>query len=336
MVIDELNQKFSTNKTVRFSEKVSGFPVLEVSNPMAHASISLYGAQLLSFQPLTQDKPVIWMSDRAIFKEGKAIRGGVPVCWPWFGEHEKNNELPAHGFARTSLWEVKSIKSLAHDETQIELQMPCGQQCVEYQHQSSGFQFILSLRITVGNSLTLELKTTNTGSQLISLTEALHTYFNISTIDKISVLGLESVNFLDKLQSMKSYEQVGEITLSQETDRVYQHTASTIVLLDEGFNRKITISKKGSQSTVIWNPWREKSLAMSDMPDPCLNHSDSSRIFCDFFLYTSLSSPLQKLQIYLQLSEGDTSPYGCVFHPPFHKEMTISIYQEDFQVIQVE
>lgn len=267
MQINDLNQKYSKNRHILFKELTPGFPVIEVNNDWASATVCLYGGQLLSFQPHGQIQPVFWLSDKAIYQSRKAIRGGIPLCWPWFGENENHKAVPAHGFARISLWQLDAIKTLPAGETQIDLFLPCGQECRYLRQLDHNFNVDLRLRLIIGQSLVLELNSINLDETGFILTEALHSYFNISHINNITIEGLESVSYLDKLQDNKTFTQIGKLQISQETDKVYLDTHSDILLNDPGFKRSIIISKSGSESTVVWNPWFENSTVMSDMPD---------------------------------------------------------------------
>ncbi|NOQ79230.1 MAG: hypothetical protein GQ546_07495 [Gammaproteobacteria bacterium] len=279
-MIKKLSQQFSLDENLNFTEICPGFPIIRINNKWASAAISLYGGQVLEFQPHDQIEPVLWLSDKAIYKHGKAIRGGVPICWPWFGGYNDSalqadgtlqadgSILPAHGFARTTLWDVVSTESLANDVTQIVLHMPCQEICQQYQTIEPQFECDLKLKISISKELKIELTTTNRSKHELPISNALHSYFKVSDIRNIAISGLEQVNYSDKLRNGKVLQQQEvELSLTQETDRVYMDTASDITLIDRGLSRTITIKKGNSFSTVIWNPWQENSQRMSDMTD---------------------------------------------------------------------
>lgn len=266
-MINQLNQKFSLSGHIRFTETCPGFPVMHIKNEHAKASISLYGGHLLSFQPYDQPHPVIWLSDNAIYKWGKAIRGGVPICWPWFGDNSQYPQQPAHGFARISFWEIGDINNLDNGATQIDLQMPCQSACQNYQSVAGHFNVTLNIRFIIGEQLQIILSSINRSKKKQSISNALHTYLQISHIEHVTIEGLDNVTYLDKMADNQAIIQQGELQLFQETDRIYLDTEQSIHLLDPGYKRKIVISKQNARSTVIWNPWNEKSKAMNDMPE---------------------------------------------------------------------
>lgn len=268
-MLNKLNENFAQNGKVQFTESSEGFILMEINNKLAKARISLYGGQLLEFQPHSQSEPVLWISKNAVYKRDKAIRGGVPICWPWFGKLKTaaDIKLPAHGFARLSTWKVKSITELDDKSTEIILKMPCESICEQYQTMQNGFEVKLSLRIVVGEQLIMELNTKNAGKYPVRISEALHSYFYVSDINEVVIKGLDNTDYIDKLLNMRAFRQGGDIALTTETDRIYTNTSSSISIVDNQLKREIIICKTNSMSTVIWNPWEDNSKTMSDMPD---------------------------------------------------------------------
>ncbi|MCU7939941.1 MAG: hypothetical protein KZQ64_11270 [gamma proteobacterium symbiont of Bathyaustriella thionipta] len=199
-MINELSQQFSIKDHLSFTEIHSGFPAIQVNNQWATATISLYGGQILEFQPHEHAEPVLWLSEKATYQQDRSIRGGIPICWPWFG-NSPYEALPSHGFARISFWQVHSTESLYNGETQLVLSMPCEAICKEYQSLTEYSLCDLSLKITIGKVLIVELITTNRSKQILPISNALHTYFNVSDIRSIRISGLEEINYLDKLQN---------------------------------------------------------------------------------------------------------------------------------------
>lgn len=274
-MLNELKQRFAVSGAIEFSEISPGFIHLKITNEHAHAVISLYGGQLLEFKPHDQHEPLIWLSEKAVFQQGKAIRGGIPVCWPWFGEYELEEleepaaeSMPAHGYARISHWQLDSVKSLADGQTELLLHLP--QENIP-RHLHAIRQFFhcqLALKITIGKALKLELISHNHGLKTVPLTYALHSYFNISNIHDIELIGLEQQTYLDKLNAGQAAQQTTALRFAGETDRVFIDSDTAIRLIDTKLKRSIVISKENSHSSIIWNPWQETSARMSDMTEP--------------------------------------------------------------------
>jgi len=257
-----LNKQFGIDKHIIFKESVGRQAVVEIVNSHSTASIMLQGAHLISWVP-KGEKPVVWLSKDAKFAQGKSIRGGVPVCWPWFGPHETESSFPAHGFARTVAWDVVETKQLDNDSTQITFQI------VQSDDTRKTWPHLCQLQMvfTIGDSLEIELITKNTGSESIIIGEALHTYFAVSDVSKISIQGLDGCEYLDKVDSFKRKQQSGAIKINEEVDRVYLNTTSDCIIEDPDFKRRILISKTSSHSTVVWNPWQENANKMGDLGD---------------------------------------------------------------------
>ncbi|MDP1634915.1 MAG: D-hexose-6-phosphate mutarotase [Gallionellaceae bacterium] len=259
MTLTELNQRFAIGNHVQFREIADGMIIAEVANQHALANIVLQGAHVATFQPRGEE-PVIWLSPKAKFAPGKSIRGGVPICWPWFGAHKSDSKLPGHGFARTVPWEVLETKALADGATFLRFGLlESDATRAQWPHASS-----VQLEVTVGKALRIELVTTNTGNAAFELSEALHTYFQISDVANMTIRGLENCEYLDKVQDFARLTQQDGIVIESEVDRVYVNTPAECVIEDKGLKRSIRIAKQGSLSTVVWNPWTEKAEKMGD------------------------------------------------------------------------
>jgi len=262
--LERLNQQFSLSTKLcqlSFINGAGDIPVVEIKNSLASARISLQGAHLLSWVPEGETE-VIWLSPEARFEKGKAVRGGIPICWPWFGAHGRNESFPAHGFARTVLWEVSDTRQLESGETQIRFKLDISQMDALVKAMwpgDSGVEYI----VTIGTVLTLELITHNNGIEKIVTGEALHTYFNVYDITKTMVAGLHEKEFLDKPDNFKRKKQIADIKISGEVDRVYVNTTDDVVINNQ--HRKIKISKQGSQSTIVWNPGKQVAEKMGDL-----------------------------------------------------------------------
>lgn len=258
--IDELNSSFG-NKFLSFSQRSSGLILVEIDTLLSAATISLHGGQVLAWHPKHQQYPVLWLSEKAVYAHGNAIRGGVPICWPWFGSHPTNPQLAGHGYARISPWDIASTQLLDNGAVQIKLIMQDTESSLA--HWTKPVQ--LSICITVGTELSIELTTTNLGDQDIVFTEGLHTYFKISDIHKIRVTGLENSEYVDLLQENARFKQVGSITFDAELGRIFTNNTATCVIEDPVYQRKISIEKSGSISTAVWNPWTKTASKMTDL-----------------------------------------------------------------------
>lgn len=234
----------------------NGFEYIEVKNEAAEAKAALQGAHLFHYARAGEE-PILWLSEESDFELGKAIRGGVPVCWPWFGFNE-DKSLPQHGFARTSLWEFVGSDEVDARTTVLTLRLTHDEKTLQIWH----YKFLLELKITISDKLMLELKTTNLDDKSFKISQALHTYFSVSHISEVAIKGLDKKPYLDAL-TWKMEIQNGDITFEQEVDRVYQNVEGEIVLSDK--KREVYIKNSGSSSVVVWNPWIEKTLRMSGM-----------------------------------------------------------------------
>ena len=242
-----------------------GLPFISIQNGAARSKICLLGATVLEYQP-ARAQPVLWTSPNSHFEEGKAIRGGIPVCWPWFGQHPTDASLPSHGFVRTMLWEVSRVEELSPEQSLVELS------CRENAETKKLWPhtFILKLRVRVGKELRLELEMTNRGSQKFGFSAALHTYFAISDIANIRIDGLEDTPFLSKVHNFARFVESGPLHIDQQVDRVYLDTPATCTIHDTGEgsskrSRRLVVEKEGSRTTVVWNPWARLSAEMADL-----------------------------------------------------------------------
>ncbi len=256
--LDALN-RYAIPEHLFFRFGPGGQIFADIRNSSASASVFLQGAHLTAFQPRSQYDPLIWLSEKSRFAVGKSIRGGVPVCWPWFGPHPSNSQFPAHGFARTHLWAV-SDSSSSKDSTRITLTLePSEETQAQWPYETP-----VRLEIVVSETLEMHLITSNTGSESIALGEALHTYFFVGDIQSVHLEGLDGCAYLDKTADSARKHQEGNITFSAETDRVYLNTQSDCIIYDPRLHRRIRISKEHADSTVVWTPWADKAAAMGD------------------------------------------------------------------------
>lgn len=260
---DKFNQKCPSDGTIIFEPGPGGLPLARIANSNCAALVSIYGAHVMSYIPHGFDD-VLWLSSQSFYDEGKPIRGGIPVCWPWFGAHPSDSSKSAHGFARNSMWELVSAKT---DEgcSEIVLELSDDDQTRFLWPHS----FKLRAVIRAGAKLEVALTTQNTSMDPFTITQALHTYFSISEISNIEVKGFENVKYIDTLKPVNfpMQTQQGPLTFAAETDLVYVDTKGSYEIEDPGYKRKIKIEKTGSASAVAWNPWVDKSKRMRDFGD---------------------------------------------------------------------
>jgi len=259
--LSNLISQFSKDNPITFEQLDNGIILAKIDNAFATATISLYGGQVVAWQPKSQATPVLWCSDLAQFKPGKAIRAGVPICWPWFGAHPTENKSPSHGYARLSEWELTAVTTTPSGSTEIRMTLLDS----EYSRSNFGNSASLAIRISVGEQLSIELTTTNTGKDEITLTEALHAYFYVSHITKIKISGLNGCDYVDLIDGNTLKTQSGAIEFTEELGRVYVNTSVDCLIEDPLLSRSIRVAKTVSQSTVVWNPWRETATKMDDL-----------------------------------------------------------------------
>lgn len=238
----------------------NGFQFIAVEHPEFDAVLALHGGHLVHYQR-KQQAPLIYLSKTAIYKSDKAIRGGVPICWPWFGAAgELGSHLPAHGFARTTQWQIEQTSETDKQVT-LELSMSSNDATKAiWDH-----DFTLRLTATFTSQIELTLTTENTGADSFSYRSALHTYLNVADIEQCSVIGL-APQYYDSLEKRKK-PQIGPLIIPTVIDAIYDRNEGDIVINDLQNQRKILISNTGNDSVVVWNPGKEGAHAFADMPD---------------------------------------------------------------------
>lgn len=246
--------------------QLSDLPCLKMHSGEASAVVSLYGGQVLSYQP-TAGNELLWLSDKAQWHNGAAIRGGVPVCWPWFGPanskiNPQQQPLPNHGLVRNRLWQLQHSEITAN-ATSVTMGIALNDIPVAlWQNPSLSQQTVyLSLTVTLSASqLTMQLSCATPLFQQA----ALHSYFRVNQLEKSRVTGL-SKHYFDKASNTEQTAASSEAHFSAETDRVYYKTASQLQLTDNG--QQLIIGQQGHDASVIWNPWQQKSRELPDMAD---------------------------------------------------------------------
>lgn len=262
MNVDELNDKFGVEGEIGFAELEGDLVFAMIANKYADANISLYGAHITGFRPQgTMD--ILWMSPESKFEEGSAIRGGIPVCFPWFGLHELDKTMPQHGFARLLNWEVIETKSFPGGENLISMQLCSSEETKKYWPHD----FCAEITFIIGTKLTVSLKVKNTSSVPLEYTSALHSYFNLSSIENIAIDGLQNTRYQNQLDSGDYLQETELLKIEKAVTRHYYNTESACDIIDPVFYRRIRIEKSGSKNTTVWNPWVETCEEMGDMPD---------------------------------------------------------------------
>lgn len=258
--IENLNQQFALDNTLTFAAGPNGTVMINIQTAKASAQISTYGAQVLSFKPTSADRDLLFLSPLSCYGNGKAIRGGVPICWPWFGDDPSGHGRPAHGFARNQNWQVIETQLLDDGAVKLSLQLLPNELSFKYWH----CQFDLRFTVIISDSLKMMLTTENTDNESFVISQALHTYFNIGAIEKLHLRGLDNYHYLDKTLNFAEKLQQGDVSFVAETDRIYLHSPQQLFIEDAALRRRIVIESQGSQTAVVWNPWN-KVVTLNDM-----------------------------------------------------------------------
>ncbi len=234
-------------------------PGIRVDTAAASAVLYFNGAQLAEWTPSGQ-QPVLWLSPASRFEAGQAIRGGVPLVWPWFGAGADDRHRPQHGFARNIAWRLLTAR--VDDSGRATLRFAPGDEWQQAANRAGvpgdlGIEY----HVSVGATLLLQL-TVTAGAQRFGFEDGLHTYLTVGDIRRVRIEGLAGAVFTDRLTAAH-HTQAGPVTFAAETDRIYGSVAATQII-DPVLHRTITVEKAGSAQTVVWNPWRDKAARMAD------------------------------------------------------------------------
>jgi glucose-6-phosphate 1-epimerase len=263
--IDALNAEYGIPGTLRLCPGRGGLPMIEIENGLASALISLHAGQVLAYRPARAAQDLLFLSERAYFEPGKAIKGGVPICWPWFGADPEGRGRPAHGFVRSLPWTLRGTRTLDGGATRITLGIADDASTrAQWPH-----RFNLALEVTVGDGLGVELITRNPEAGPFTITQALHTYFHVGDATRARVLGLEGCRYIDKSATGRDAVliQEGPVTFSGEVNRIYQSVPQTLIVEDPALGRRLRIQSRHSATCIVWNPWVETAHAMADLDD---------------------------------------------------------------------
>ena len=266
MTMDELTNRFAIPGVATFEAGLGHLTRIAVTAPRGQAHVYLHGGHVAHWHPADQRQPVLWMSRHTRAAPDAPLRGGVPICFPWFADDCPQADAPLHGFARTMPWRLESVQLTPRKDVVVTLSLTADDQT--RRHWPGGFE--LTYTVTVGAALTMALAVRNVGpsGKPFRITEALHSYFRISGIKDIAVTGLARAEYIDKVDARRRKRQGDEpLRFTGETDRIYVNTQAACVLKDYGLERQITVAKSGSNSTVVWNPWHDKAARMPDFGD---------------------------------------------------------------------
>jgi len=238
-----------------------GLQKVRITSPEVEGEMYLHGAHITSWKP-TGKEEVLFLSSQSRWEQGHAIRGGIPICFPWFGGKADDPKAPAHGFVRTKAWQLETIARV-EDGVTVSMSTESDEDTKRWWPA----EFRLVYRVTFASELRLELVVTNTGKASLRFEEALHAYHRVGNILKTGVGGLCTVHYIDKTESNRKKIQYGEIAIVSETDRVYLNTSNAIELEDPVLRRRTRVAKENSRTTVVWNPWVQKAHSLSDFAD---------------------------------------------------------------------
>ena len=260
-MVTKLDRRFTVPGIARVSEGNGGLPRVEIAGPLADGEMYLHGAQVTAWKPAGHEES-LFLSTKSLWQQGRAIRGGIPICFPWFRAKGNDPQAPAHGLVRTATWQLESIRE---EEGGVVVSMHT--ESNELTRHWWPWEFRLGHRVRLGSELSLELVATNTGTSSLRFEEALHTYNRVADVGQVRLEGLERVRFLDNTDFNREKAQRGELKVTAPTDNADLDTGSEIDLLDPVLRRQIRLTKSNSRTTVVWNPWREGAAALKDLGD---------------------------------------------------------------------
>jgi len=254
---------WNSPQSVHVHESSEGLPLIRLEGSFGSALFSPQGAHLIQFQPKS-GREFLFLSSRSHLAPGKAIRGGIPVIFPWFGPRAGHPEAPMHGLVRTRLWQVDSIQVPETGPATIRFALDSDHETLSHWPHP----FHLTLEFQLGATLDVCWEVRNTGESPFTFEQALHPYFPVSDIHSAQVTGLQGASYIDKADHLATkVDAQSAVSFSAETDRLYLDTTSPCTLLDPKAGHQLNISKTGSQSSVVWNPWIAKAAALSDLDD---------------------------------------------------------------------
>jgi glucose-6-phosphate 1-epimerase len=259
--LEALDRRCGIPGVARICKGNGGLPRIQITGSRAEGEMYLHGAQVTSWKPSGNDE-VLFLSTKSAWQEGQAIRGGIPICFPWFRAKADDPKAPAHGFVRTKTWQLESI---VEEEPGVRVSMS-----TESDEQTRNWwpaDFRLVHHVVFGPELTLELVCTNTGKTDLRFEEALHTYNRVAEVRNVRLRGLDTVHFLDNTESNMEKAQCGDVKIASATDNAFLGTQNDVDLIDPELRRHIRLQKANSVTTVVWNPWRDGAARLKDLGD---------------------------------------------------------------------
>lgn len=250
-----------------------GLPTLLIDTPLARCELSLFGAQVLSFIPKSDGRDLLWCSSSRL-TPGRPVRGGVPICWPWFARQDQSQHAVQHGFVRKMSWTLGEVTEQADGSVSLTLSLVApADGWPEGEGWPSGCT--PSLTVQIGDALDIRLSTRNDSAQTVSITQALHTYFRVGDVRRAHLIGLQGLNYLDKLRDFGEFTQDAPWTFQSACDRIYLRTGAQHRIDDPVLGRSLLIDSVHSASTVVWNPGADGIAALGDVP-----HADWYQYLC--------------------------------------------------------
>jgi glucose-6-phosphate 1-epimerase len=254
-----LNTQHAIPGIAQITEPYPGMPAARITTNSCAATMHIHGAHVTSWRPAGSDE-IIFVSSKARYVDGQAIRGGIPICFPWFRGKSDDPKAPAHGFVRTKSWNLQSIKTQGAD---VAVTMSTSSDAATKKWWPHEFR--AELRVTFGRNLKLEFSVENAGTNECHYEEALHTYYLVGDIASARVQGLDGASYLDNTDGNREKKQLGEVSVGKTTDNAYVNNESALGVMDPVLKRRMHIRKENSRTAVIWNPWKEAAEKMSDM-----------------------------------------------------------------------
>jgi glucose-6-phosphate 1-epimerase len=239
------------------------FEFIELESEHLTLLMTLHGAQIISIQPKKESEDWLWISGKSRLTMGKALRGGIPLCWPVFGA-DLAGKMPKHGLARTAMWRLKGEQDNSKDPAILLSFVDSPTTQGLWPH-----AFRVELAIRLSDHLEMELRTFNTGDQPFTYSESFHTYFAISHLNNVAVSGLKGLTYYDALvDGDKGHvNNLEQITVNEEYDRSFLESYDPVTLIDSGYQRRFVLEREGSGATTVWNPHATRSAQLSDMRD---------------------------------------------------------------------
>jgi glucose-6-phosphate 1-epimerase len=257
--LSDLNHRFEIPGVAKIVEGHGGLPAVRIYSPEARGEIYLHGAQVTSWHPVGAEE-VLFLSQKSQWKTGTAIRGGAPICFPWFSTRDGQPGSPAHGVVRAKPWQLEAV---THADSNVTVALSTSADDATRKFWPGDFHLLFCA--TFGEQLRLELIVTNQGTSHFHFEEALHTYYRVGDVGSARLSGLNGADYIDKTDAGREKHQKGDLVFSSETDRIYRKTLAAVEIEDPALRRRIIVAKENSHDTVVWNPWTEKAKALSDL-----------------------------------------------------------------------